>query len=202
MITEELKLTGDFIHYQITESVETISDKDQLPLNNYEAMEELITDTPLIEDKVLREINTIRMLLEEGLNKFNSRDKSFEKLYDELDDLKRNKAFEDNRSMFLDLILLIDRVNTATTDISDDYTDILNSIQEELIEILERKDVRVIKENFKEFDPRFQKAIKTEMVDDESFDNTIIGVLRPGYKFREIVLRYQEVIVGRYPHKY
>ncbi|MDY0152128.1 MAG: nucleotide exchange factor GrpE [Candidatus Cloacimonas sp.] len=198
MIVVELKQTNDIEPCQIAEVSVEKENSRQDSTNLDESVGDDSVDSPQLEGQVLHELITIRELLEGQLLKYISRDKAFEKLYEELDYLKRNRAFEDNRSMFIDIALLIDRVSTASKESSEHCRCVLISIQEELLEILDRRDIEVMNEGSNVFDPRYQKAIRTEEVDDESLNNRIVRVLRPGYMFRDIVLRPQEVVLGRF----
>ena len=81
-----------------------------------------------------------------------------------------------------DLILLLDRI-----DGSDD--ELVQSVQEELMEILERRGVEKI-----EFDPRLCKAVRVVESEDAGAMR-IGGVLRSGYTFAGRVVRPAEVVV-------
>ena len=85
-----------------------------------------------------------------------------------------------------DLILLLDRI-----DGSDD--ELVQSVQEELMEILERRGVEKI-EVASEFDPRLCKAVRVVESEDAGAMR-IGGVLRSGYTFAGRVVRPAEVVV-------
>ena len=51
-----------------------------------------------------------------------------------------------------------------------------------------------------QFDPHFHVAVETEMRSDVP-ENSIVNVLRKGYKLQDRVLRYSEVIVARAPQE-
>lgn len=90
-----------------------------------------------------------------------------------------------------DLILLLDRI-----DGSDD--ELVQSVQEELMEILERRGVEKI-EVASEFDPRLCKAVRvTES--GEAASLRVAGVVRRGYTFAGRVVRPAEVIVSKPSH--
>lgn len=126
------------------------------------------------------------------------KERAFERLYGELDELKKNKAFEDYRALFVDLLLLYDRVQLFKKDYSDSGFDVLDSIQEELIEILLRRDIEMIQTEEGCFDPRFQRIVKTQEVSTSDLDGKVIQILRDGFVSKFGILRPQEVIVGRY----
>ena len=85
-----------------------------------------------------------------------------------------------------DLILLLDRI-----DGSED--ELVQSVQEELMEILERRGVEKI-EVASEFDPRLCKAVRVVESEDAGAMR-IGGVLRSGYTFAGRVVRPVEVVV-------
>jgi len=47
-------------------------------------------------------------------------------------------------------------------------------------------------------DPTKQKVLKTEIVDSVDKNNIVLQVLRDGYLCKDVVIRFQEVIVGLY----
>ena len=147
--------------------------------------------------QILQEISLIREIIENNITKDKGREKAFEVLYQELDEHKRNKNFEDNRPLFMDLILFYDRLQML---INDEFkgNPVLASLLEELREILCRKDVEVIESSPDSFDPGFQKALRADPVESPGLDGKIVQVIRDGFVSKNIIIRPQEVVVGRY----
>jgi len=81
---------------------------------------------------------------------------------------------------------------------SNDYA-FIKSIQGEITALLAKKDVSIMPRNSGTLlDPTKQKVLKTEIVDSFDKNNTVLQVLRDGYLCKDVVIRFQEVIVGLY----
>ena len=87
-----------------------------------------------------------------------------------------------------DLIMLLDRIDGAEDEL-------VQSVRDELMEILERRGVEEIHVT-DEFDPRLHKAVRvTESGEVDSL--RVAGVVRRGYTFAGRVVRPAEVIVSK-----
>jgi len=154
------------------------------------------------EQNILRELAKIQNILERRLSHDRVKDEAFERLYQDLDHVKRNRALEELRPLFIDLILFYDRIQTVDIDSGTSINEILCSLKEELEEILLRREIEPIKSPIDFFNPKFHKAVGLEQVESVELDGKIIRVLRDGFIYRETVLRPQEVVVGRYKPKH
>lgn len=148
--------------------------------------------------RIFDELAQIRGIMEKRLSRDKAKEEAFERLYKELDALKRNKAFEDYRPLFIDLVLLYDRIQSAKVDLEAPASDVLESLQDELKEILSRRAIEPMTNVACFFDPAYQRAVSTENVESAEVDGKVIRVLREGFAYRGTVLRPQEVVVGRY----
>lgn len=149
-------------------------------------------------DRILDEIEQIRKIIKSRLSYDKSKDEAFERLYQELDELKRNKVFEECRPLFIDLILFYDRIQAATVESESPSCDVLESLQGELKEVLLRREIEPIRNTSVLFDPTTQRAVSTEDVESVELGGKVIQVLREGFAYRGKVLRAQEVVVGRH----
>lgn len=147
---------------------------------------------------ILDELAQIRKIIEGQLSCDQRKDEAFERLYQELDAVKRNKVFEDYRPLFIDLILLYDRLQAAKADSESIGIDVLESLQSELKEILSRREIKSMENAPDVFDPVTQRAVSIESVQSVEHDGKVIRVLREGFAYKGTVLRPQEVVVGRY----
>lgn len=87
-----------------------------------------------------------------------------------------------------DLILLLDRVERAEGDFAE-------SVADELLDLLERRDVRQIHVG-RDFDPNLYKVVKA--VEQPGIErNQVVGIVRNGYVFGEKVIRPAEVVLAR-----
>lgn len=137
--------------------------------------------------------NKILHLLEERLNRDNTKEKAFNRLYEELDAVKYNKAFQKIEPLYLDLILLYDRINLLKSE-----NNTLDTILEELLEILSKQNVEIIDIENDIFDLSLQKAVETQIVEEEEYDSRVIRVVRDGFMCEDKILRVQEVVIGKY----
>ena len=148
--------------------------------------------------ELVENVTFIRNLIESRLCQDKTKELALNRLFDELDVLKRNKEFENNRSLFIDLILLYDRIQSTLNESEKTGHGILYSLQEELQEILLRRNIEIIKIQTECFDPTFQKAVQISKVQSPDLDRKVINILREGFQYQSIILRPQEVVVGRY----
>lgn len=196
--------TGDENQITVVDSPveKEISDSDVI-----EPVIECSTEDVLIDEekksfsdntKILEELDHIRELFSKRLSYDKSKDEAFERLYLELDEIKRNRAFEDSRPLFTDLILFYDRMQSAIIDAEPKGANVLESLLSELKEILYRREIDTINNESDVFDPSFQRAVNSKTVESDELNGKVIKVLREGFVYRGIVLRPEEVVVGCY----
>lgn len=175
--------------------------------------EESLTN-PEAEDQFLNKLNKLEAQLESLNHIFEQRlaydkekEKAFDLLYNELQSLKENSAFDTVKSLYLDLILLLDRVENIKESVNDDKIEnrsdsiknILISVSEEVLEILLRQQIEVIETvPGTPFNPSYQKAIQTQKTDVESENNKVFSIVRRGFHYGNRILRPEEVIVSKY----
>jgi molecular chaperone GrpE (heat shock protein) len=144
-------------------------------------------------------LDRLTAMFEARLHHDKTKDEAFERLYSELDSLRRNDASQRLKPLYLDLILLFDRIEqicAAQTDPA--ITDLLGTIRDELLEILYRRDVAPISSAGTAFDSSLQQAIGTEPAASTAENNAVARVVRRGFRYEERILRPEEVVVKRY----
>lgn len=149
------------------------------------------------------ELTLLRSVVQQRLSSDQVKEDAFERLYAELEAYKKNSAFEQVRPLYLDLILLLDRIETmrasaATGEASPEAAPLLGSISDELVEVLARREVEVMRPEAAEFDPSRQQAIGAVPVADRALHNTVERVVRRGFVWRGRVIRAEEVYVRRH----
>ena len=132
-----------------------------------------------------------------------AKEEAFDRLYRELDDLRSEREFDRLRPLYLDLILLFDRVDQSiapalVNDASPAREAVLSSLREELLEVLYRRDIELIELSPTIFDPTVQRAVGAQRTELPDLHNSIASVVRPGFRCRGRLLRAEEVIVNRY----
>lgn len=161
--------------------------------NIYDAISQLAT-----------ELFPLKNMFESRLRYDKTKEEAFNRLYTELDDLKKNSIIDRNRPLFIDLILLYDRIENKlleskqSTSKMSTFEHFLKTLSDELLEILNRQGIEVIRITSTIFDPAFQRAIGTEFTTVKEENNEVAKVLRKGFKLHDRLLRAEEVIVKKF----
>jgi molecular chaperone GrpE (heat shock protein) len=85
---------------------------------------------------------------------------------------------------------------TAMPDVLDAWLQGLTLMRERFLAVLAGEDIEVMAALHTPFDPHVHVAVQTEIRDDVA-PQTVIRVLRQGYRQHQRVLRYAEVVVAR-----
>ena len=98
-----------------------------------------------------------------------------------------------NESLIDDLLNVVDNFDRALNQNSNsedvvNYQKGMQMIYDNLINILEKYEVKEIEALDKEFDPTYHQAVMTEKVDGKE-SNIVIEVLRKGYIYKDKVIR-------------
>ena len=98
-----------------------------------------------------------------------------------------------NESLIDDLLNVVDNFDRALNQNSNsedvvNYQKGMQMIYDNLINILEKYEVKEIEALDKEFDPTYHQAVMTEKVDGKE-SNMVIEVLRKGYIYKDKVIR-------------
>jgi molecular chaperone GrpE (heat shock protein) len=145
----------------------------------------------------------IKELIEKRLAYDVTKENAFERLYNELDELKRKTAFQHIRPLFIDIILFYDRLdniyNNASNNLytSTEFSNIIETIIKELLEIMRRRGIEIIPSRTSVFDPSYQHAIGVESTSVEAEENQVHSIIRRGFRYMEYILRPEEVIVKK-----
>ena len=89
------------------------------------------------------------------------------------------------------ILQVIDRIES-----SEEKSDLLISIAEELLQILSMNGLQVI-DNSGMIDPSMHEVVNTVAVTDEQSENNIVEVLQNGYLLNNRVLRPSKVIIAK-----
>ncbi|SHF08898.1 GrpE protein [Seinonella peptonophila] len=143
-------------------------------------------------------------LFERRLSYDKTKEMAFDRLYQEMEELKQEQTFNELRPLYIDLILLIDRMEQIEFDLeengaaSPEVENIMVTLKNEVLEILYRRGVEQIEHTPEYFDPTFQKVVDTEPTYNPSEDNLVVGIRRDGYRFQDMVLRPEEVVIKKF----
>lgn len=201
--------TESYLNSQIndSESSEISSDKAK-PVDNIKE-----DDLQSIDQKVfllIKENNDLLKKIKDDIDVKiavdETKDKAFNKLYDELKEAKEKDNIKDSaiRPLLGDLLLFYDSLikfksKIETNNKNDEMllkeTDF---ILDELLEIFYRQNIEIIPENSdRTYDSKIQKAVKIEK-NQEIDDNKIIKIIRSGFLWKDKMLRPQEVCVNKH----
>lgn len=129
---------------------------------------------------------------------------AFDRLYKEMEELKQDQELQQLRPLYIDLILLIDRMNNIYNDQLDiggqnpELVDILQTLSHEVLEILYRRGVELIVAPSNKFDPKIQQVVEVIPTNNPAEDNMVVHMIRHGFKYGDVVLRPEEVVIKKY----
>jgi len=183
-----------------------------------EALPEIITDAPLIQDAVPHDFqpqfDAVQAQLTQLLDEFQGKikydahkDEIIDKLHQELQEYKQDIVKKHILSIVLDVVKVADDIRKwlayfRSLEVSQrDPVKLfryLEAIPSDLEDIFYWQGVKPYKNREGDFDPARQRAIKKITTDDISKDKTIAKSLRPGYEWEGKVIRQEMVAVYVY----
>jgi molecular chaperone GrpE (heat shock protein) len=128
-----------------------------------------------------------------------TKEAAFKHVYAELQDAKLALSLEATRPLLLDLVLLYDRVDAASRFSKSEYeASALGSFQEELLEILYRRDVRRVVSASDRYDLNTQQVVGVVETPDAEDHQRIERVVRTGFRWGTRLLRAEDVVIRRH----
>ena len=118
-------------------------------------------------------------------------DKAKNSLIEELKQYLIYRQDLDKGEKFAPFIQVIDRIES-----SEEKSDLLTSIAEELLQILSLNGLQVI-DNSGMIDPSMHEVVNTVAATDEQSENNIVEVLQKGYLLNNRVLRPSKVTIAK-----
>lgn len=153
---------------------------------------------------ILTEITTLHQTIKERLSYDRVKEEAFDRLYAEVEEVRQERSFQQIRPLLMDLILLYDRIELSIQHIYEQEgstpgaAQLLKSFRDEVLEILYRREVEMIVVGSPAFDRTLQQVIKVQPTAFASEHNQVVRVVRRGFRYRNRILRSEEVIVGSY----
>ena len=153
-------------------------------------------------DQVAADMTAIKRDIAERIQYDKAKEEAFDRLYRQLDELRSDSEFDHLRPLYLDLILLFDRLEQSAAEAlrHEDASTAgatLTSLREELLEVLYRREVELIAPSSSTFDPRWQRAVGTKDSNVSEQHNSVETVLRRGFRYRDRLIRPEEVILNK-----
>jgi molecular chaperone GrpE len=140
------------------------------------------------------EVASLRLLLErhDPAERFSG---ALRQVTDELAQAHRQEL----RPLYLDMILLLDRVENGLSAWRDSPAEeFVITVRDEIAEILARRGVTPMTMPDDWFDPKRQRAVKAVMTRNPEEDRRVVDRVRRGYECDGYILRAEEVVVFRY----
>jgi molecular chaperone GrpE len=199
----------DYCEEKNENSTDGVIGVDKFLLNLHETIEQRLNEHRTQDDSNFTSVQTLLLKLQETVKQRltydETKEEAFNYLYSELKALKENSTFESIKSVYIDLILLFDRIQTLCNRIEDseatsistsEVLDKFGSIRDELLEVLYRREIVKIQTDWDApFNPNQQRAVSIQPTDNEADNNMIESIVREGFNYRGHLLRSEEVVV-------
>ena len=154
-------------------------------------------------DELAGYVSDLNQQFSDRLSRDAAKEKAFDHLYGELETVKQNSSFERFKPLYLDLILLFDRLdrvcrvdNAAVS--GEELYNFLLTLKEELLEVLYRQGIELVSSDGNSFDATKQRAIATETTTVKAENNQLAEIVRRGFHYQNRLLRPEEVIVKKF----
>lgn len=178
------------------------AENSPLSQSEFDSAEEVEPPTTIATkvDELTSLVMDLNQQFSDCLSKDAAKDKAFEYLYSELETVKQNSSFERFKPLYLDLILLFDRLDRVCWEhqSAEDMSNFLSTLREELLEVLYRQGIELVITDGNTFDPTKQRAIGTEKTEVKEENNTLAAIIRRGFRYQNRPIRPEEVIVKKY----
>ena len=154
-------------------------------------------------DELASYVSDLNQQFSDRLSRDAAKEKAFDHLYGELETVKQNSSFERFKPLYLDLILLFDRLDRVcrveNTSVSgEELYNFLLTLKEELLEVLYRQGIELVSSDGNSFDATKQRAIATETTTVKAENNQLAEIVRRGFRYQNRLLRPEEVIVKKF----
>jgi molecular chaperone GrpE (heat shock protein) len=148
-------------------------------------------------DPIEQSVHALRQTVDERLRYDDAKEAAFNRLYAELEEQKKRASGESLRPLLRDLVMLYDHIMDALGQHPDE-AESLDLIRQSLLEVLYRMNVEPIECRLERYDRSLQQVRRVEKTVDLDSDWTVAQVLRDGFRFGDVILRPQQVVVRRY----
>lgn len=142
------------------------------------------------------EVSELRDLFQRRLLDDRSKQQMYDELYRQLQFAQKGLVDQFIAPLVRELLLVLDRIDALGTDVSEESTELLASVRDELVEVLTRRGLRVVDASGERFDPSRHEAVGRAEVTDPERVGDVVEVRRPGYLLEDRLLRPAQVIVG------
>jgi molecular chaperone GrpE len=156
-----------------------------------------MSDDPTSLDALATEVSQLRDLFLRRLLEDRAKQQLYDRLYAELDFARSDLTRQFVAPLCREVLLVIDRIEAARTDGADPKA-VLDSVLDELTEMMARRGVSPLTSVGSPFDPQVHEAVDRVAVDHADEDGRIVRERRRGYRMDTVLLRPAQVIVGHH----
>lgn len=147
-----------------------------------------------------RKVDALQAIFEREIRAEATREKVVDRLHAELQEYKNDLFMKVMRPLILDLIQLHDDMGKRIeTDPGSTVAQELNLYRQGIEDALYRQGVEPFQADDGPFDPRRQRAIRTEPTDNPDLSKHIANRIRPGFKSGDRIIRLE--LVSVFTHK-
>lgn len=165
------------------------------PAHEVEARPEAPPPDPRV-DKVLEKITILEQLFVKRIKDDVAHAQAYASLHQEMSRYRDDAFRAAQKPLLKGLVLLYDTMRRTLDAIAEGETKKAVELHvEELVELLHRQDVELMKDAPEKFDPKLQSALGTEPAATPEEDQRVARVVRQGFRWGPHVLRPQEVVV-------
>lgn len=185
----------------VLESPAAVSEQQQMPAPLDRTVEQQMLEGLT---SVVAKMTDLQQTIEERLSYDQVKEKAFDRLYAEVEEVRQERSFQQVRPLLIDLLLLFDRIEQCRqqigkqTSTTSDVAQMLQTISDELREVLYRREVEVIVATSPTFDRTVQQVVGLQPTASASEHNQVVRVVRRGFRHRNRILRPEEVIINNY----
>jgi len=162
--------------------------------------------SPAKDDNILRILDAIKSQNDDQLSFQRSTHDLIVDLSSRVKNITDDASARAQRAMLVELVMLHDSLDQAQAWIrnaesvlpKETILDRLDTLQIELLEILMRREVRPYDGDHHVLDRRLHRTIRTLPTSDPSLNDRVERVVRPGFFWREQVLRPEEVVIFKH----
>lgn len=160
-------------------------------------LETQITRLPIAD--LARKVDGLQATFEREIRAEATREKVVDRLHAELQEYKNDLLMKVLRPIILDLIQLHDDMGKRIdSDPESPFALELNLYRQGIEDALYRQGVEPFQTDDGPFDPRRQRAVRTEPTDHPDLNKQLAGRLRPGFRSGDKILRLELVAVYTY----
>lgn len=150
-------------------------------------------------DKVLEKITILEQLFVKRIKDDVAHAQAYSSLHQEMSKYRDDAFRASQKPLLKGLVLLYDTMRRSLDAMADGEAKKAVELHvEELVELLHRQDVELMKDAPEKFDPKLQSALGTEPADAPDEDQRVARVVRQGFRWGQHVLRPQEVVIKTY----